>query len=58
MQLPKLRLIGKGEITIENVSEVDWANAWKKYYKPTRIGKNLVIKPSPGKNTTKNLMIL
>ncbi|HHY04996.1 MAG TPA: 50S ribosomal protein L11 methyltransferase [Thermoanaerobacterales bacterium] len=47
MQLPSFGLnIGKGEITIENVSEVDWANAWKKYYKPTRIGKNLVIKPS------------
>lgn len=24
----------------------DWANEWKKYYKPTRVGKNLLIKPT------------
>ncbi|MDD4334813.1 MAG: 50S ribosomal protein L11 methyltransferase, partial [Desulfotomaculaceae bacterium] len=24
----------------------DWAGAWKKYYKPVRVGRRLVIKPS------------
>lgn len=24
----------------------DWANEWKKYYKPTRVGKNFLIKPT------------
>lgn len=27
------------------VSEQDWANCWKAYYKPVRIGKRLVVKP-------------
>jgi ribosomal protein L11 methyltransferase len=46
-QLPDYGLdIGKGELKCTTVSESDWANAWKKYYKPTHIGKKLVIKPS------------
>jgi ribosomal protein L11 methyltransferase len=45
--LPKYGLnIGKGEVILNNISETNWAEAWKKYYKPTRIGKDLVIKPS------------
>lgn len=24
----------------------DWANKWKKYYKPTKVGKNFIIKPT------------
>lgn len=24
----------------------DWANEWKKYYKPIRVGKNFLIKPT------------
>ncbi len=37
-----------GNIRMEyaNVKEEDWANNWKKYYKPFRVGKSLVIKPS------------
>lgn len=37
-----------GNIRMEyaNVREEDWANNWKKYYKPFRVGKSLVIKPS------------
>lgn len=46
-ELPNYGLnIGKGEITFKNISEANWAEAWKKYYKPTHIGKNIVIKPS------------
>lgn len=37
---------GELNIKIANVSENDWANNWKKYYKPIRIGKTVVIKPS------------
>jgi ribosomal protein L11 methyltransferase len=46
-ELPSFGLdIGKGEVTLDTVSETDWAEAWKKYYKPTRIGAHIVIKPS------------
>ena len=31
---------------VMTVAESDWANNWKKYYKPMRVGKNIVIKPS------------
>ncbi|MDY4129568.1 50S ribosomal protein L11 methyltransferase, partial [Peptostreptococcus porci] len=37
--------IGAGEIFTDNVNEEDWANNWKKYYKPTKIGDRIVIKP-------------
>ena len=37
--------IGKGEVEVEEMKEEDWANTWKKYYKPFRIGKSIVIKP-------------
>jgi ribosomal protein L11 methyltransferase len=37
---------GKGEVTIKEVVEQDWSNAWKKYYKPFKIGQHIVIKPS------------
>mgnify|MGYP001250922116 CR=1 FL=1 len=35
-----------GFVTISEVYEKDWAENWKKYYKPVRIGKNIVIKPT------------
>ena len=34
------------EITCSNVRDEDWSENWKKYYKPERIGKNLVVCPS------------
>ena len=37
---------GLGEVTIAEVFEEDWSSAWKQYYKPLKIGKNIVIKPS------------
>jgi ribosomal protein L11 methyltransferase len=37
--------IGEGTVFCELVREEDWANNWKKYYKPTKIGENIVIKP-------------
>jgi len=44
--LPAFLDAGPGEITCRLVEEEDWANGWKKYYHPLRIGKKLVIKPS------------
>lgn len=38
--------LGTGIIELSNVKEEDWANNWKKYYKPHKIGKKIVIKPS------------
>lgn len=38
--------IGKGSVHIKEVMEQDWANAWKQYYKPFKIGEHIVIKPS------------
>ncbi|MGN1422864.1 MAG: 50S ribosomal protein L11 methyltransferase [Oscillospiraceae bacterium] len=37
---------GNIRMQLANVKEEDWANNWKKYYKPFRVGKSLVIKPS------------
>jgi len=38
--------IGSGEIVLSNVREEDWANNWKKYFKPRKIGEKIVIKPT------------
>lgn len=32
--------------TTRTVREEDWANAWKQYYKPMRIGRRVVLKPT------------
>lgn len=34
------------EISVIGVKEEDWAGAWKKYYKPLRIGERLVVVPA------------
>ncbi|WPC42512.1 50S ribosomal protein L11 methyltransferase [Clostridium sp. JS66] len=36
---------GKGLITVCKVNEEDWENNWKKYYKPTKVGERVVVKP-------------
>lgn len=33
------------EIVLDSISEDDWANNWKKYFKPTLIGERLLILP-------------
>lgn len=38
--------IGKGEITLAEVHEEDWATAWKKYYKPVQITDRITITPT------------
>jgi ribosomal protein L11 methyltransferase len=38
--------LGRGNISIREVKEEDWANAWKQYYKPERISPSLTIVPT------------
>src|SRR5699024_8343638 len=38
--------IGPGTVTVNDVHPEDWETAWKKYYKPVRISKRLVVTPS------------
>ena len=33
-------------ITVSGVNEEDWANSWKEYYKPIKIGDKIVIVPA------------
>jgi ribosomal protein L11 methyltransferase len=33
-------------ITVRFVDEADWANAWKQFFTPQRIGRRLVVKPT------------
>lgn len=37
--------IGEGTLETKEVKDEDWSNNWKQYYKPTKIGKNIVVKP-------------
>ncbi len=38
--------IGECSITLGTTSEEDWANNWKKYYKPFKVGSSIVVKPT------------
>ncbi|MGL4739073.1 MAG: 50S ribosomal protein L11 methyltransferase [Cellulosilyticaceae bacterium] len=38
--------IGSGAISLLDIPEEKWANEWKKYYKPVKLGKNILIKPT------------
>ena len=38
--------VGNCSIELNNVSDRDWENEWKKYYKPLLIGQRILIKPS------------
>lgn len=35
--------VGSGAVTFRQLHEEDWANAWKEYYRPERIGPFLII---------------
>ena len=36
---------GRLEMDLGNISEEDWANNWKKYFHPTKVGNKILIKP-------------
>ena len=37
---------GQIDFTSQRIDDRDWSSVWKQYFKPTRIGRHLVIKPS------------
>ena len=37
--------VGEGTVEAEKMYEEDWANNWKQYYKPSKIGERIVVKP-------------
>lgn len=37
---------GRLAVELANVREEDWANNWKQYFKPIKVGQRLLIKPS------------
>ena len=39
-------VFGRLEVELSSVSEDDWANNWKKYFKPLKIGEKLLVKPT------------
>lgn len=44
--LPTCGVVGAGrELTLRTLEEADWANAWKAFFKPTRVGRRLVVTP-------------
>lgn len=36
----------EAKIEVDGVNEEDWANSWKEYYKPLKIGEKIVIVPA------------
>ncbi|MBP1968713.1 ribosomal protein L11 methyltransferase [Virgibacillus natechei] len=38
--------IGENHVTRSEINEEDWANAWKKYYKPMQISEKITIIPT------------
>ena len=38
-------LFGRLEVELDNISEEDWANNWKKFFHPIEVGKRILIKP-------------
>jgi len=45
--LPSFGLdIGSGEITITYAEDEDWAESWKQFFRTTRVGHRIVIKPT------------
>lgn len=58
-ELDKNSEYGRLEIAMSNVKEEDWANNWKQYFKPLKVGKKLLIKPSWEEyENTENRLIL
>lgn len=37
--------LGEAKVEHEKMYEEDWANTWKQYYKPSKVGEKIVIKP-------------
>ena len=46
LALLKAPELGTLSLTLQSVREEDWAENWKQYYKPFRIGEHMVVKPT------------
>lgn len=46
--------IGPGKVISTPIYEKDWANEWKKYYKTTKLGNRIIIKPTWEEYTPQN----
>lgn len=38
--------MGDCHIRLSRLNDEDWANSWKKYYKPVHVGQKIIIKPT------------
>ncbi len=38
--------LGKLSLEVATVADDDWAESWKRYYKPFRVGRHLIVKPT------------
>lgn len=38
-------VFGRLEISLDNISEEDWANNWKRFFHPMEVGEKVLIKP-------------
>ena len=45
-RFPEFGLRKPGEITLRYLEDSDWANEWKKHFRPLEVGERLVIKPT------------
>lgn len=45
--------IGSGKFSIQKIRREDWAESWKRHFKPIQIGSKLLIKPSWSKRPAK-----
>lgn len=39
-------MYGSLKMVVDSVNEEDWANNWKQYYKPLKVGEKIIIKPT------------
>jgi len=46
--------IGAAKITIARVRSEDWAESWKRHFKPIEIGKGLLVKPGWSRKRPQN----
>ena len=38
--------VGRAELSLSTLQEEDWANEWRKYYKPIRVSRRIVVVPT------------
>lgn len=38
--------LGSGQLVLTSMHEEDWANNWKKYFKPVKVSERIVVKPT------------